>query len=125
MTLASEMCGIRCCANDAASREGGMPQTFVVYGPKKSPYSVLPIACFTQSSEETSFRGQTAHEMLCLDERDAVAVLGELEAGGQSADAATHHDGVAQETSILGLVLAPLAQLMELSAHSMRRAPQV
>ena len=58
MTLASEMCGIRCCANDAASREGGMPQTFVVYGPKKSPYSVLPIACFTQSSEETSFRGR-------------------------------------------------------------------
>src|SRR5205823_12379141 len=55
-------------------------------------------------------RGQTAHEMLRLDERDAVAVLGELEAGGQSADAATHHDGVAQETSILGLVLAPLAQ---------------
>ena len=58
-TFMSEMCGMRCCANDAASWDGGMPHTFVVYGPKNIPYSVRPMAWTTQSSADTSGFGRT------------------------------------------------------------------
>ena len=45
--------------------------------------------------------GVAAHERLRFDDRDALPVLRELQAGGESADTAAHHDGVAQEGPIL------------------------
>jgi hypothetical protein len=40
--------------------------------------------------------GQTADEVLRLDERDLLATLGEREAGGEAADAAANNYGVTQ-----------------------------
>ena len=45
-------------------------------------------------------RGETTEEVLRLDERDLLAVLGEREARGEAADAAAYDDRVGQsETS--------------------------
>ena len=47
-------------------------------------------------------RGEAAQEVLSFEERDLLAMFSEGEPGGEPADAAAEHDGVAQEGLILG-----------------------
>jgi len=47
-------------------------------------------------------RGEAAQEVLSFEKRDLLAMFGEGEPGGEPADAAAEHDGVAQEGPILG-----------------------